>query len=172
MARCFSTRASVDTVLNRHSCISIYLWINRCKFWSAMVLFQYQLRLIFLMSGFPLHIRTTVSWPSFPYKENSFCCLWDSFCIETTSILWPFWSILFDKQKHPNWSCAWWWKFAQLASDVHTSIKRITAGAPLTSMGQLQSQHGYVISSIIKCDMKFLVHSQTSTVAPWKFGNG
>ena len=32
--------------------------------------------------------------------------------------------------------------------------------------------HGYVIKSIIKCGMKLLIRSQTSTGAPLKFGNG
>ena len=36
----------------------------------------------------------------------------------------------------------------------------------------LESQHGYVITNIIICVMKFLIPSQTSTVEPLKFGNG
>ena len=31
---------------------------------------------------------------------------------------------------------------------------------------------GSIITSIIKCGMKILIHSQTSTVAPLRFGNG
>ena len=33
-------------------------------------------------------------------------------------------------------------------------------------------RYGLVITSIIKCGMKLLIHSQTSTVEPLKFGNG
>ena len=36
----------------------------------------------------------------------------------------------------------------------------------------LKSQHGSVIKSIIKCGIELLTHSQTSTAAPLKFGNG
>ena len=32
--------------------------------------------------------------------------------------------------------------------------------------------HGWIITPIIKCGMKLLFHSQTSTVAPLNFGNG
>ena len=42
----------------------------------------------------------------------------------------------------------------------------------LTNRDWLQSHQGKVITSIIKCGMKLLIHSQTSTVAPSKFGNG
>ena len=31
---------------------------------------------------------------------------------------------------------------------------------------------GYVVTSIIKCELKLLIHSETSTVAQLKFGNG
>ena len=34
------------------------------------------------------------------------------------------------------------------------------------------NQHGWLITSIMKCGMKLLSHSQTSTVASLKFGNG
>ena len=34
------------------------------------------------------------------------------------------------------------------------------------------TQHGQIITSIIKCGMKLLIHPQTSTVQPLKFGNG
>ena len=33
-------------------------------------------------------------------------------------------------------------------------------------------KHGKIIISIVKCGMKLLIHSQTSSVAPVKFGNG
>ena len=33
-------------------------------------------------------------------------------------------------------------------------------------------QHGWIIRSIVKFGMKLLIHSQTSMVAPLKFGNG
>ena len=34
----------------------------------------------------------------------------------------------------------------------------------------LKSQHELIIMSILKCSLKLLIHSQTSTVAPLKFG--
>ena len=44
-------------------------------------------------------------------------------------------------------------------------------GAPFTST-HIQSQHGWIITYPVKCGMKLLIHSQTSTVASVKFGNG
>ena len=44
--------------------------------------------------------------------------------------------------------------------------------ASSTNMDSIWSQHGQVITSIKKCRMRFLIHSQTSTVLPMKFGNG
>ena len=43
--------------------------------------------------------------------------------------------------------------------------------APFTNMVQLQSQHGDVITCLVKCGMKLLIHFQTSTVQRLKFGN-
>ena len=45
-------------------------------------------------------------------------------------------------------------------------------GPHFTNMGSFKSKHGYLITSIIKCEMKLLINSQTSTVQPLKFGNG
>ena len=42
----------------------------------------------------------------------------------------------------------------------------------LYKQGLTYSQHGLVITTIIKCMMKLLLHSQTSTVQPLKSGNG
>ena len=53
-----------------------------------------------------------------------------------------------------------------------TYNKAWVSGAPLTSMVYLQPQHGKVIMSIIKCGMKLLIHSKTSTVQPLKSGQG
>ena len=44
--------------------------------------------------------------------------------------------------------------------------------APFTNMEWFWSQHGYVITSILKCETKLLIHSQTSTVQPLTFENG
>ena len=44
--------------------------------------------------------------------------------------------------------------------------------APCTNMDLLRYQHGLVITCAVKCEMKLLVHSQTSTAAPLKFENG
>ena len=43
---------------------------------------------------------------------------------------------------------------------------------PIITKDQLYTQHGKVITPITKCGLKLLVHSQTSTVPPLKFGNG
>ena len=34
------------------------------------------------------------------------------------------------------------------------------------------SEYGYVITYVIKCGMKLIIRSQTSTVAPLKYQNG
>ena len=39
---------------------------------------------------------------------------------------------------------------------------------PFINMIQLWSWLGYVIASIMKCNMKLLIHSQTSTVQVWE----
>ena len=44
-------------------------------------------------------------------------------------------------------------------------------GTPFTNMDCLKSQHGWLFTSIIKCGMKLLIHSQIS-MQPLKFGNG
>ena len=46
------------------------------------------------------------------------------------------------------------------------------ACVPFTDMVWLQSQYGYVTMYIMKRGMKLLIQSQTSTVAPLKFGDG
>ena len=46
-----------------------------------------------------------------------------------------------------------------------------TPRAPFTNMDYLWFQHEKVITSLIKCGMKLLIHFQTSTVASLKFGN-
>ena len=42
--------------------------------------------------------------------------------------------------------------------------------AHFTNRGKLQSQHGYVITSIIKCGMKLLIHCKASTAQPLSLG--
>ena len=50
---------------------------------------------------------------------------------------------------------------------IHKS-KSSPAGAPFTNMDYLQSQHGYVIKSIIICGMKSFIHSKNSMGPPMK----
>ena len=45
-------------------------------------------------------------------------------------------------------------------------------GSLLLTLFQHSSQHGYVITSIVMCSVKLLIHSQYSTVHPLMFGNG
>ena len=45
-------------------------------------------------------------------------------------------------------------------------------GPLFTNVVQFKSHHGKVITHIIKCGMKLLVQTQTSTVQRLKFGNG
>ena len=47
-----------------------------------------------------------------------------------------------------------------------------TLGDPFTSMDWVKSRYGWVITSIIMCWMKLLIHFHTSTFAPLKFRNG
>ena len=44
-----------------------------------------------------------------------------------------------------------------------------SSGSPFTNMDELYSQHGEVITSIVMCGMKLLIHSQTSTVEVWEW---
>ena len=44
--------------------------------------------------------------------------------------------------------------------------------AHFTNMDELLSQHEYVIISLVKCGMKLIIHSPTSTEQPLKFRNG
>ena len=39
---------------------------------------------------------------------------------------------------------------------------QMMSGAPFTNMVQFQSQHGYIITCLVKCGMKLLIHFQTS----------
>ena len=57
-------------------------------------------------------------------------------------------------------------------NDWVTRCGNYPTGSPFTNAYRLRSQHGKVITSIIKYGMKLLTHSQTSTVQPLKFGNG
>ena len=51
--------------------------------------------------------------------------------------------------------------------------QRNTTGTPFVNMDLLlYTQHGHVITSIAMYGMKLLIHFQTSTVQPLKFGNG
>ena len=45
-------------------------------------------------------------------------------------------------------------------------------GNPFNNIDLLWSQHGLIITCSVKCEMKLLIHSQTSAVHPWKIGNG
>ena len=53
-----------------------------------------------------------------------------------------------------------------------TCILTQLPGSPFTNMVLLFSQHGKVITCLVKCRMKILTHSKTSSVAPLMFGNG
>ena len=45
------------------------------------------------------------------------------------------------------------------------------SGAAFTKLDWIKSQHGKVITCPLKCGMKLLIHFQTSTAVPLKFGN-
>ena len=65
--------------------------------------------------------------------------------------------------------CAQW----LLDNILHILMEgREVAWVPFTNMVYLYSRHGYIITSIIKCGMNYLIHSQTAIVVPLKFGNG